>query len=308
MNKISVVVTARNAEKTLAECLRSVKWADEIVLVDDESTDKTVSVAKQFTKHIYPHKSKGYVEPARNFSISKATNEWILILDADEEIPHQLSEKLREISGTSDEALSAVAIPRKNIIFNKWIRNSTGWWPDYQTRFFRKGKVKWFDAIHSKPEVDGRTQELDQKEDLAIIHNNYETISDFLQRLDRYTSIEAQEHSQKGEKFDLEHTFKRAHEEFLSRFFAREGYRDGAHGLVLSLFESFSMLVVGTKMWEREGFIERTDRNLFLDLKEQFAKMHKEQRYWFLTLQIQNSKNLPLKVWYMFLRKFTSGI
>src|SRR5260370_19769528 len=151
MNNISAVITAINAEDKLAACLSSVKWVDEIVVVDDGSTDDTVKVAKQFTKKIYYHKSKGYVEPARNFSINKATNDWILVLDADEQIPQKLADTLLNLVKENNESVSAVAIPRKNIIFDKWIEHSTGWWPDYQIRFFRKGKVTWSDVIHSKP-------------------------------------------------------------------------------------------------------------------------------------------------------------
>src|SRR6266498_5902614 len=135
-NKISVVVTVFNGEKTLNACLESVKWADEIIVVDDGSTDGTISIAKKHTDKIYHHKSQGFVEPARNFAISKTTGDWILVLDADEQVPQSLAEKLQELAGQSET--ECVNLPRKNIIFNKWIQH-TGWWPDYNIRFFKKG-------------------------------------------------------------------------------------------------------------------------------------------------------------------------
>src|SRR5260221_117083 len=127
MNNISAVITTLNAEDKLAACLSSVKWVDELIVIDDGSTDETVNIAKKFTKKIFHHQSKGYVEPARNFSINKATKEWILVLDSDEEVSQALGKKLLSIVEEDDQTINAVAIPRKNIIFEKWIEHSTGW-------------------------------------------------------------------------------------------------------------------------------------------------------------------------------------
>ncbi len=133
--KISVVVCTYNDEDKIARCLDSVSFADEIVVVDDGSRDKTIELASKYTKNIFKHKSVGYVEPVRNFAISKATGDWILVVDSDEVIGEKLAKEIREFSKETE--FSFVEVPRKNIIFGKWMKASM-WWPDYNIRFFKK--------------------------------------------------------------------------------------------------------------------------------------------------------------------------
>src|SRR3990167_10491448 len=143
---ISLVVNAKNAEDEIERCIKSALGLfDELVIVDDGSSDGTAQIAKKFTKKVYKHKSAGYVEPVRNYAVGKAGGDWILILDTDEEITPKLKIELMSLSKRKN--IDFVKIPRKNIIFGKWIKHS-GWWPDFQIRFFRKGKVSWDDQIH----------------------------------------------------------------------------------------------------------------------------------------------------------------
>src|SRR3990170_3911426 len=200
MNKISAVINTLNEEKNLSRAMESVKWADEIVVCDMYSEDKTVEVAKKLGAKIVRHKRINYVEPARNFVISKASGPWILVLDADEEIPDSLAKRLQEFAKSKIKS-DFVEIPRKNIIFNKWMKASM-WWPDYQVRFFKKGSVVWGDKIHSKPDTRGQGLQLPAEEKWAITHQNYQTIGQFIERMNRYTSIEAEELTKEGYKFD----------------------------------------------------------------------------------------------------------
>ena len=131
---ISVVINTFNEEKNIKGCLESVKWVDEIVVVDMYSDDRTVQIVQDYTDKIFMHKRVGHVEPARNFAISKATGDWVLVLDADERVPRSLATKLKQIVRENPHGVSAVSFPRKNVFFNKWIRH-TGWWPDYKRRF-----------------------------------------------------------------------------------------------------------------------------------------------------------------------------
>ncbi len=144
--KLSVVICTFNSEEKIAACLKSVAFADEIVVVDDGSSDETLDIVGKYTKKIFHHKSVGYVEPVRNFALEKATNEWILLLDADETVPDALAKKIIELLPTLDESIVALFVPRKNIIFQKWVQHA-GWWPDQQVRIFRKGKVVWQNKI-----------------------------------------------------------------------------------------------------------------------------------------------------------------
>lgn len=285
---ITVVINTFNEEKNIARVLESVKWADEILICDMYSEDKTVEIAKKMGAKIVFHKREGFVEPARNFAISEASNEWVLVLDADEVIPASLSKKLKEIVKKSIVS-DFVEIPTKNIIFGKWIKASM-WWPDYHVRFFKKGAVVWTEKIHSKPKTKGMGLTLPVEEKWAKVHYNYQSISQFIERMNRYTTIEASQLNKSGYKFNWSDLIQKPLGEFLSRFFANRGYEDGLHGLALSVLQALSFLIVYLKLWEMEGFTQK-----LIDLSEinqESRKGAKAFDYWLK--QSRLSKN-PFK-------------
>lgn len=274
---ISVVINTLDQEKDIKRVLESVKWADEVIICDMYSQDRTVELAKKMGAKVFSHKRLDFVEPARNFAISKATSDWILILDPDEEVSEDLSERLIQISSQMND-INFIKIPRKNLIFGKWIRSS-GWWPDYNIRFFKKGKVSWGDKIHRPPEVLGEGLDLSVDEKWAIIHHHYESIPQFLERMIRYTKIQSEELSKDGYEFAWQDLIKEPLSEFLRRFFAERGFEDGLHGLVLALLQAFSQLLVYLRIWEKEGFKSQ-------DIKlESFRQLNdesvKQLNYWF---------------------------
>lgn len=275
-NKISVVINTLNDEKNIKLAIDSVSWTDEILICDMYSEDKTIEIAKKAGAKIVFHKKLNYVEPARNFAISKASNEWVLVLDPDEEVPLTLSDRLVQIASRMKE-IDYVRIPRKNIIFGKWMRAS-GWWPDLNVRFFKKGKVRWTDKIHRPPEVLGEGLDLPADEKLALIHHNYQTISQFIGRMNRYTLVEAKELIKDGYKFDWKDLLGKPLDEFLSRFFANRGYEDGLHGLALSLLQALSFLVVYLKVWELSGFKEGSIE--IAEIDEEKKKAEDAISYW----------------------------
>ena len=277
MTGISVVINTLNEEKNIERAITSVKWADEIVVCDMHSDDKTSQIAKSLGAKVFYHERVDFVEPARNFAISKALNEWVLLLDADEEISKELSLKIKEMM---EKPISSdvVELPRKNIIFGKWMQASM-WWPDYQVRLFKKGSVFWQDAIHSQPQIKGLKLQLPAEEKWAIIHHNYQTISQFTERMNRYTTIEAEQLVKKGYKFELKDIFEKPLNEFVSRFFANKGYLDGLHGLCLSFLQAISFLLVYLKVWEKEGF--RKENINLLQIEEQKEKCVSVVNYWF---------------------------
>ncbi len=286
--KISAVLVAKDEEKNIQRCLKSLKdFADEIIVVDDGSTDGTVELAKKYTDKIFQHESKGYVEPARNFAISKASGDWILIIDADEELPQSLAKKLSQIANSGE--FDFVKMPRKNIIFGKWIEN-TGWWPDYQIRFFKNGKVKWQDKIHSVPSASGKEKILEPNETNAITHYNYQSVSQFVEKLNNYTTWEVLA-SEVG--FRSTNVFEKPSEEFVSRFYSKKGYEDGFHGVALSRLMAFYSLVTELKIWEKEGFPD-SEADSFELVEKELKKTQKLFWYWVLTEKIKRSKN-PLK-------------
>src|SRR5258706_2992203 len=251
-SKISVVINTLNEAKNLSSAIDSVKsFADEIVVVDMESSDSTVEIAKKLGAKVFTHKRKGYVEPARNFAVAKAVNSWILILDADEEIPKSLGIEIQKI--LKNPKADYFRVPRKNIIFGKWMKHSR-WWPDYNIRLFKKGSVSWNEVIHAVPMTQGVGAEIEAKEELAIIHKNYTSLEQYIERLNRYTTQHAEIRRAEGYKFSWKDIVVKPANEFFSRYFFGEGYKDGLHGLALSCLQAFSELVLYLKVWQKEKF------------------------------------------------------
>ncbi|MDD4026869.1 MAG: glycosyltransferase family 2 protein [Candidatus Shapirobacteria bacterium] len=248
---ISAVINVRNEAEALNKCLRSIKnIADEIIIVDMSSTDGSQEIATNAGAKLYSYKPMKYVEPARNFALSKATGKWILLLDPDEFLNKTLKKELISITKRGD--VDFVKIPRKNIIFGKWMRHSNSW-PDYLIRFFKKGAVTWKKEIHSQPITKGNGITLLDSEKLAIQHNNYTSVSQFIIRAVRYSGIQADELFSSDYKIKTSDFVLKPIQEFNSRFFFAEGYKDGFHGLVFSILQAFAIALVYIRLWEKQG-------------------------------------------------------
>ena len=295
MEGISVVINTLNEEENLPRALASIKnLANEVIVCDMESSDATVQIAEKAGAHVYTHKRVGYVEPARNFAISKATREWILLLDADEEVPKKLADKLKEIAvkPTADY----YRIPRKNIIFGSWLKHSR-FWPDYNIRFFKKGCVSWNEVIHSVPTTQGNGADLADKEETAILHYNYNSIGQYLDRMNCYTGIQAELLIREKHKFLWKDLIEKPTQEFISRYFAGEGYKDGLHGLAISLLQAFSEIILYMKVWQEEKFMEQsiTTQEVTIEL----GKTKKELDWWLTEIGIKSKdflSSLPLRI------------
>lgn len=276
MSRLSVVINTYNEEDNLTRVLSSIKdLADEVVVVDMESTDSTVEVAKKLGARVFEHKKENYVELLRNFSVSKASNPWILILDTDEEVSNSLAKKIKQ--AIKNNEFDYFRIPRKNIIFGKWLRHSR-WWPDYNIRLFKKGFVSWNEVIHAVPMTQGVGADFEIKEEFAIKHNHYESLEQYIERMNRYTSAQAGLKVKDGYKFSWKDTITKPTNEFLSRYFFGEGYKDGLHGLALSLLQSFSELAIYLKIWQSEKFKENN-----IDVSDIISVMRNEEKdlhYW----------------------------
>ena len=289
---ISVVINTLNESARLADAISSVKkFADEIVVIDMESDDRSVEIAKDLGAKVFTHKRMDYVELARNFGISKASGDWILILDPDEQLCPSLSVKLKE--EVKNNTADYFRIPRKNIVFNKWLKYSR-WWPDYNIRFFKKGSVEWSEMIHSVPITTGRGADVDEREDNEIIHHHYDSISQYLERLNRYTNAQSAERVKKGEKFSWKDLLIKPSNEFLSRYFLGQGYKDGAHGLALSLLQGFSELIVFLKIWEINKFEKQNTplSNVLTTLKN----IEKDFHFWEADSMVKENGGLVYRI------------
>ena len=231
-----------------------------------------------------------------NLSFEKCQSDWIFSLDADERITSQLQEEIKKVINSGSNYV-AYRIPRKNIIFGKWIQH-TGWYPDYQIRLFRKGKGRFLAKnVHELLTVDGPIGTL--RNDIKHLH--YQSVSEFIEKLNRYTDIEAEKLIKEKQMVTWKDVLVFPMNEFLSRFFARQGYKDGLHGFVLSLLMAFYWEIVFTKVWERkENFRDITPDNFLSEVLKEFSKAARDIKYWIYEVLIREN---PVKKIYYKIRR-----
>lgn len=303
MATLSVVITAYNEEKTIEACLKSVKTlADEIIVVDNQSTDKTKVIARKYTKKVFFQKNDPQkIDLQKNFGFSKATSEWILSLDADERITPELEREIKGIVGNGLQPFRGYWIPRKNIIFDKWIEH-TGWYPDYQLRLFRKGEGKYTGKhVHEDLQISGQTAQLQH----PLTHQHYATVNQFILRSLIYIPNEGENILQKGYTLNYLDSFRFPFQELMSRFFAREGYKDGLHGLMLSLLMAWYHFMIFAYIWEKKKFVEVNNYNFLDSIEKESKKRYKELIFWFYNEKIKQSRSLSEKYLLKFKRKLS---
>lgn len=298
-NTLSVVISAFNSEKELEDCLKSVSWASEIIVVDNSSTDRTLEVARRYTDKIFIKQNNPMLNVNKNFGFSKASRDWIFSLDADERIAGELKTEIESKIRNHESGIDGYWVPRKNIIFGKWIEH-TGWYPDHQLRLFRRGKGRFGEKhVHEMIKIQGDAEYLKNN----LLHYNYASISQFLGKLNIYVSNEAEQLINNGYKFKWQDAISVPAKEFLSRFFAREGYKDGFHGLMLSLLMSFYHLLVIATVWEKLGFERIEVGNMEEEVKEEFKKSYGDLLFWVNNEKVKKIKNPFGKIAYKIFKK-----
>ncbi|EKE04789.1 MAG: Glycosyl transferase, family 2 [uncultured bacterium] len=247
---ISVVIHTYNADKYLEECLQSVSSVEEIIICDMHSTDRTIEIAQKYGCKIIYHENLGFADPARNFALSHATQDWVLVVDADEIITKELLDYLREVTQKPD-CPDCYQIPRKNYVFGKFMRSL---YPNCILRFFRRGNVSFSKHVHCTPdEIKGKEIKIDPKrEELAMIHYNYDTVASFMSRTNTYTSLEIEKMVKRGFKFSLKFLIFRPLGEFIKRYFLKSGYKDGLHGFIVAYLLAMYETIAIIKLWEYE--------------------------------------------------------
>ncbi len=290
MTKLSVAIVAHNEGEKIASCLNSVNWADEIVVLDGHSADNTAKIAKKMGARVYSVENQPLMKINMNLSFEKCTGDWILSLDAEESVTQELKEEI--LKTIRDPQHIAYQIPRKNIIFGKWIAHSF-WYPDYQLRLLQRGKAK-FPArnVHEELIVDGTVGQLQS----ALEHYNYDTVSQWIGKLDSYTTYEAGKLVADGKQLVWSDAVKFPFSEFLTRFFAQDGYKDGLHGLVLALLQAFYWEVVFAKVWEREKFWQYGDDHFLDQVQQEGREVSRQWHHWLTVSQTDLLKKNVYKI------------
>src|SRR2546422_9503227 len=242
----SALVITLNEERNIADCLASVAWADEIVVVDACSTDRTVELAWRFTDRIFVRPWPGY-GPQKNFAMAQSTADWILIVDADERVSDELREEIQALLQKPGPAI-AYRIPRRNFYYGCWIRGA-GQYPDRQLRLMRRGQGRYNDLpIHEHLQVEGLICDLIGH----LEHHSYPTVLSHELKVGRYSTLSAQERAQAGyaRVSPLNLLFNPLWA-FFKIYVLRGGYRDGMHGFLFSAFSAAHVLLKYAKLWER---------------------------------------------------------
>lgn len=246
--KITALIHTRNESAFIDACLESVAWADEIVVADMASTDDTRAKALAKGARIVDMPVFPYVEPVRNQAVAACLGDWILVVDADERVMPKLAEALREVA--ADPKAEAYALPRRNYFYEEWMEHV--YWPDYQTRFFRRGRVAWSGVIHEHPEVAGESAWLPADPQAALQHPGY--FNDMQRALLKAINYGRHEQTRLKELnivADWRYLLRRPAGEFFDRYFGG-GWRHGMNGFVLCLMLANYQLGAALQCWEQQ--------------------------------------------------------
>lgn len=252
---LSVLVLTKNEETIIADCLNQFDFADEIILLDQQSSDETVKIARRYTDKILTTEIGDF---ARNRNVLKeaANNDWILYVDADERLSEKLLSEISHAISNGDN--SAYYFPRKNIILGKWLRHG-GWWPDYVPRLFKKSDlITWFGEIHESPKVKGGIGYLKS----PIMHLTAPDMSRMLSKTIKYANIEAKlQYKAKHPEVTIPKVIYAPIREFIRRYFFKLGFLDGTVGLIEAIFQAYHTTVVLVYLWELQNHTLEKYRN-----------------------------------------------
>jgi (heptosyl)LPS beta-1,4-glucosyltransferase len=244
--KLTVTVITRNEAVNIAAALQSAAWADELVVVDAHSTDETVSIARGFTSRVEVRDWNGYIEQ-KNHAAAVAANDWILSIDADERVTPALASEVRALLAQEPGA-RGYRVPRVSFYLGRWIR-TTDWYPDYQLRLYDRRAARWVGRhVHESVEVDGPISRLHRD----LQHYPYRDLSHHLQTIDRYTTLAARQLHEDGQRTGALGLVARPAAAFVRNYLLRGGFRDGGPGLLVSLLNSYYVLLKFAKLWEME--------------------------------------------------------
>jgi glycosyltransferase involved in cell wall biosynthesis len=243
--KISATVITLNEEENIAAAIESLSFADEIVVVDSGSKDRTVEIAHQFTTKIISQNFLGYARQ-KNFAAEQATYDWIFNLDADERVTPELAREIDVLKRAPDLQAAAFAMPRKVCYLGKWIRHS-GWYPDYKVRLYHRKRANWQgDYVHESVTTDGPVERLLGD----LLHYTVRNASEHHLRIDRYTTLAAEEAFARGKRTTFFAIAFAPPATFLKTFVFKRGFLDGLQGLAIAFFAAQYVFLKNLKLWE----------------------------------------------------------
>jgi glycosyltransferase involved in cell wall biosynthesis len=245
--KLSVITLTRNEEANIADCLDSVRWADERIVVDSGSTDNTVSIARDHHATVLRIAWEGYGR-TKNIALQQTVGEWILWLDADERVTPELAEEIKAVLRSNDVRFSGYCVARRAYFLGRWIRHC-GWYPSPVIRLFRRGKGRFSEQlVHEGLLIDGRVGRLNND----LIHLTDPNLEHYFEKFNRYTTLSAEEMHRTERRSSLYDLLVRPLFTFFRMYVLRVGFLDGLEGLTLCVLSSAYVFTKYAKLWQME--------------------------------------------------------
>jgi glycosyltransferase involved in cell wall biosynthesis len=226
---ISVIIITKNEAASIARCLDSVSWADEMIVLDSGSTDDTVNICRRYTPNVHQTDWPGF-GPQKNRALERATGDWVLSLDADEWVTRELRDEIEHVVAQPQDVV-AFRLPRLSSFCGRFMRHS-GWWPDHVVRLFRRGAARFSDdAVHERVIVDGKTGTLQE----PLMHETFVDLDELLAKMNNYSTLSAKDMQREGKRCGLPMAVARAAWAFVRTYFLRGGFLDGREGFMLAV-------------------------------------------------------------------------
>lgn len=257
---LSALILAKNEQDTIGDCLKQLSFVDEIIVLDQDSQDKTAKIAVKFTDKIIRSNSEDFAKN-RNILKDNARGKWLLYVDCDERLPKELILSIKK--AISSNTYCAYYIPRKNYILGKFVKNG-GWWPDYAPRLFRKKNlINWSGRVHESPKINGKFGYFKE----PLVHLSGRNLNQMLQKSIKWAKIEADLFSKSNNpKVTIVLIIKASLWEFFRRYFVKLGFKDGVIGLVEAVYQTLHQAIVFTYLWE----IQNKTSDKFEDEKRKY--------------------------------------
>jgi glycosyltransferase involved in cell wall biosynthesis len=244
---VSAIVVCFNEEKAIGACLDSLRWCDEIVVVDSFSTDRTVEICRQYTERVVQRNWAGYRDQ-KAFAHSLATKDWVLLVDSDERVPPDLRDEINLTLSSDAGGYAGFSVPRLVFYLGRWWRRG-GWYPDYDVRLFRRERATWGGTDpHEKILVDGKVRRLRH----PLQHYSYRNIEDHVQRINHFTSISARELWKEGKRCHLGDALFRPAFRFFRSYVLKRGFLEGFAGFYVAVTAAVYVFLKYAKLWELE--------------------------------------------------------
>ncbi len=245
MEKVSAVIIVYNEEKNLRECLETVQWADEIVVVDSHSQDRTVEIALQFTKKIFQKVYKGHIDKKR-FAVAKATHDWVFSIDADERVTPELRGEIQGVLAHGGGEAVGYDMPRMTRHLGRWILHGE-WYPDRVTRLFRRSRMRYEGTEpHDRVILQGKRGHLKG----TLLHYNYRDFAHQIQTVQAYSDVAAKALFAEGRRAGFRNLCLRPPFKFVKCYIFKRGFLDGWPGFIIAATSAFYVLAKYVKLYE----------------------------------------------------------